>query len=46
MRRGTYLLFAEQKFAGSIPMYRTQNIPCTDNNSETPDVRIDDKNIS
>jgi hypothetical protein len=38
MRRATYLLFAQQKFAGSIPIYRTQNIPCTGNNSETSDV--------
>lgn len=41
MRRGICLLFAEQKFAGSIPMCRTHNIPCTGNNSETSDVRIE-----
>jgi hypothetical protein len=52
MRRGIYLLFSDQKFAGSNPMYRTQNILCTGNNSETSDVRMEsfhecqDKNIS
>jgi hypothetical protein len=41
MQGGTYLLFAEHKFAGSIPMYATRSISCRANNSGTFDVRIE-----
>jgi hypothetical protein len=41
MRRGTYLLFAEHKFAGSIATYRTWSIPCRANNPETFNVTIE-----